>query len=686
LTNYSTEPALPPASHAEHIDAVMAELERARSHSDSGIRSIGLLAGSAILFIALGAWFWSIEVVLYLVPILLFHELGHYVAMRYFDYRNVKMFFLPLLGAAVSGQHFNIPSWKKVIVSLAGPIPGILLAIPMAVVAIQTESELWRHATLMIVLINVFNLLPLLPLDGGWTAHALYFCRQPWLDVLFRLTAAIAMISIGVTWQMYFFVAFGALMLLAVPTAIRNLNISKKLKSEGVEAASDDTTEIPRSFVESIVEYLPETGPGSLPKPQAQQARQIFDAIHSRPPGVAATVGLTLVYLAGWGISFGVLAVLFLWPQWQRDWSEAPVVGVSNVSEILVQRADEQPVDDHVNRYFVLGVCDRAADVKECAEQLQGHPECRFSFAIAGNALLVSLDIDQAESVAGKSMIRTLKSNVRKSYWFETFDDFHIQVDCVANDAIQAVTLADRANEMLMFGNDLGLVEPWSVDHQISKDQFHRRETRRILDAPFDAANDPALIELSEQLDRLSLASNVETTPEADDEANDEAARDRVHQQLDRYDLLYEQQYEAAVEEMNADDSGKYNREVLKHWSRRPGRFHDEDLNTLANTMEETSWRSKLADLLGRIPGTDPVGINVDKVPRPGKGTAEPFKYSMTAGIVSADDRRIQFRFSHFRNPITGFPAVMQWLQANGCKDLTFQILKNVDFESVSGM
>ena len=102
-------------SQTERVDAVMAELEQAHSKSSSSLRSVSLLLGSAALFVALGAWFWSIELVLYLLPILLFHELGHYVAMRYFRYRNLKMFFLPLLGAAVSGQHFNIPGWKKAV-------------------------------------------------------------------------------------------------------------------------------------------------------------------------------------------------------------------------------------------------------------------------------------------------------------------------------------------------------------------------------------------------------------------------------------------------------------------------------------------------------------------------------------------------------------------------------------------
>ena len=35
--------------------------------------------------------------------------------MRLFRYSNVKMFFIPLLGAAVSGRHYNVPGWKKVV-------------------------------------------------------------------------------------------------------------------------------------------------------------------------------------------------------------------------------------------------------------------------------------------------------------------------------------------------------------------------------------------------------------------------------------------------------------------------------------------------------------------------------------------------------------------------------------------
>jgi hypothetical protein len=45
--------------------------------------------------------------------------------MRIFHYRDVRMFFIPFFGAAVSGRHYNIAGWKKAVVSMMGPVPAL---------------------------------------------------------------------------------------------------------------------------------------------------------------------------------------------------------------------------------------------------------------------------------------------------------------------------------------------------------------------------------------------------------------------------------------------------------------------------------------------------------------------------------------------------------------------------------
>src|SRR5262245_1742921 len=62
-----------------------------------------------------------------LVSVLLFHEAGHYAGMRLFGYRDVRMFFIPFFGAAVSGKRGDVAAWKEGIVLLLGPVPGIVV-------------------------------------------------------------------------------------------------------------------------------------------------------------------------------------------------------------------------------------------------------------------------------------------------------------------------------------------------------------------------------------------------------------------------------------------------------------------------------------------------------------------------------------------------------------------------------
>src|SRR5262245_13311298 len=68
----------------------------------------------------------SFSGVVILLGVLLFHEGGHALGMRLFKFRDVRMFFIPLFGAAVSGRARGAAAWKEALVSLLGPLPGIL--------------------------------------------------------------------------------------------------------------------------------------------------------------------------------------------------------------------------------------------------------------------------------------------------------------------------------------------------------------------------------------------------------------------------------------------------------------------------------------------------------------------------------------------------------------------------------
>ncbi|HBB58221.1 MAG TPA: site-2 protease family protein, partial [Chitinophagaceae bacterium] len=62
------------------------------------------------------------KVALILIFILLLHELGHYLAMRHFRYHETGIFFIPLLGAFVSGSKRTISQQESATIILAGPL------------------------------------------------------------------------------------------------------------------------------------------------------------------------------------------------------------------------------------------------------------------------------------------------------------------------------------------------------------------------------------------------------------------------------------------------------------------------------------------------------------------------------------------------------------------------------------
>ena len=101
------------------------------------------------------------------VLVLLVHEGGHYAAMKYFGYEGVKMFFMPFMGAFVSGEKEKTTQAQQIIVILAGPLPGIAIGLALDLVAHSLNYPSLERIADLFVYINAFNLLPIIPLDGG---------------------------------------------------------------------------------------------------------------------------------------------------------------------------------------------------------------------------------------------------------------------------------------------------------------------------------------------------------------------------------------------------------------------------------------------------------------------------------------------------------------------------------------
>ncbi|HOZ80164.1 MAG TPA: site-2 protease family protein [Ferruginibacter sp.] len=138
--------------------------------------SLPRTAMSLMFFVLLYYWlFQSWTVVIALIIVLLIHESGHFIAMKFFGYKGVNMTFVPFVGAYVSGEAMSLSNRNKIIVLLAGPVPGIIMGIILLVLHHQNQQENFYLFAIVFLLQNTFNLLPILPLDGGQFFQALFF-------------------------------------------------------------------------------------------------------------------------------------------------------------------------------------------------------------------------------------------------------------------------------------------------------------------------------------------------------------------------------------------------------------------------------------------------------------------------------------------------------------------------------
>jgi len=246
--------------------------------------------------------------------VLLFHELGHYVGMRFFGYRNVRMFFIPLFGAAVSGQNTSAKGYQEAIVTLLGPLPGIGLALLLSITSItpgvdNTLRPKLLFVSLFLVILNGFNLLPVFPLDGGRFLNQVLFSRNRYLEAGFQLLAALALMAYGFTHkaQLIGFVGLGLLLTLRASFASNSL--ARQLRAQLGEQLPPRDAPLPLGIFCPLVAEVERRVPGRKSvKTVARLVFNVWERMHIQPPGVAATLGLLLLYLGGIFLA-GVMAV-----------------------------------------------------------------------------------------------------------------------------------------------------------------------------------------------------------------------------------------------------------------------------------------------------------------------------------------------------------------------------------------
>lgn len=141
----------------------------------------GVLAAGTL---AAYSWIFSLPFALCLIACLVVHEYGHLRAMRSFGMKTKGIYLIPFLGGlAVTEDRINT-RWQNVVISLMGPVYGTALSLLSLVAWLVTDNVFFAALASFNALLNLFNLLPILPLDGGHVLKSVTFSMSSRMGVV----------------------------------------------------------------------------------------------------------------------------------------------------------------------------------------------------------------------------------------------------------------------------------------------------------------------------------------------------------------------------------------------------------------------------------------------------------------------------------------------------------------------
>ena len=125
---------------------------------------------SAGFYVWFGGWWFGIG----LIVLLFVHEMGHVIEAKRQGLPVSAPLFIPFLGALITLKQMPHNAWNEAKLAIGGPILGSLGAAGIWIAGVAYDSNHLKALAFLGFFLNLFNLLPVVPLDGGRIVSALH--------------------------------------------------------------------------------------------------------------------------------------------------------------------------------------------------------------------------------------------------------------------------------------------------------------------------------------------------------------------------------------------------------------------------------------------------------------------------------------------------------------------------------
>jgi Zn-dependent protease len=146
----------------------------------AALLKVKFLGGALSMLVSVAGYavFWGWRFAVGFVVLLLLHELGHVAEARRQGLDTGGVYFIPFLGAVMLLKEHSQDAAKAAWLGLAGPVLGSAAAFATWGLGFVFNSDLLVALAFTGFLLNLFNLIPVFPLDGGWVTavfHPLFW-------------------------------------------------------------------------------------------------------------------------------------------------------------------------------------------------------------------------------------------------------------------------------------------------------------------------------------------------------------------------------------------------------------------------------------------------------------------------------------------------------------------------------
>lgn len=171
-------------------------IKMAAKFAPGAVKLLKLLKVGKLSLAALSIGAYSViftwQFALVIISMLVIHEYGHLGVMKHYHMRTRGMYIIPFLGAAAVADEEFPDRKSEAVIAIAGPLVGGALAVISGMLYYLTANPYFAAVCSWMALINLFNLIPVSPLDGGRVLKSVTFSISSRIGLGFMIVAMLA--------------------------------------------------------------------------------------------------------------------------------------------------------------------------------------------------------------------------------------------------------------------------------------------------------------------------------------------------------------------------------------------------------------------------------------------------------------------------------------------------------------